>query len=82
MALYLVQHGKSLSEEQDPERGLSQEGYADVSRIAEVARGYGVRPAAIKHSGKKSAADGGNVRRGALGGYEQSRGDSRDRSSR
>ena len=55
MALYLVQHGKSLSEEQDPEQGLSQEGYADVNRIAEVARGYGVRPAAIKHSGKKRA---------------------------
>ena len=53
MALYLVQHGKSLSEEQDPERGLSQEGYTDVNRIAEVARSYGVQPAAIKHSGKK-----------------------------
>jgi len=55
MALYLVQHGKSLPEEQDPERGLSQEGYVDVNRIADVARGYGVRPAAIKHSGKKRA---------------------------
>lgn len=55
MALYLVQHGKSLSEEQDPERGLSQEGYTDVNRIAEVARSYGVQPAAIKHSGKKRA---------------------------
>ena len=55
MALFLVQHGKSLPEEQDPERGLSQEGYTDVNRIAEVARGYGVRPEAIKHSGKKRA---------------------------
>ncbi len=55
MALYLVQHGKSLSKEQDPEQGLSQEGYADVNRIAEVAAGYGVRPAAIRHSGKKRA---------------------------
>ena len=55
MALYLVQHGKSLSEEQDPERGLSQEGYTDVNRIADVARSYGVQPAAIKHSGKKRA---------------------------
>ena len=25
MALYLVQHGKSLSKEQDPEQGLSKE---------------------------------------------------------
>ncbi|MGA2400097.1 MAG: phosphohistidine phosphatase SixA [Syntrophobacteraceae bacterium] len=55
MALYLVQHGQSLSKEQDPEQGLSREGRADVNRIAEVARSYGVRPAAIKHSGKKRA---------------------------
>lgn len=55
MALYLVQHGKSLSKEQDPEQGLSREGFADVNRIAGVAAGYGVRPAAIEHSGKKRA---------------------------
>ena len=36
MALYLVQHGKSLSKEQDTEQGLSQRGYAEVSRIAEA----------------------------------------------
>ena len=55
MALYLVQHGKSLSKEQDPEQGLSKEGYADVNRIAGVAAGYGVRPTAIRHSGRKRA---------------------------
>ncbi len=55
MALYLVQHGKSLPEELDPERGLSPEGIAEVSRIAEVAGSYGVRPASIRHSGKKRA---------------------------
>jgi phosphohistidine phosphatase len=55
MALYLVQHGKSLSKEVDPEQGLSQEGIADAERIAGVARGYGVRVAEIRHSGKKRA---------------------------
>jgi phosphohistidine phosphatase len=55
MALYLVQHGKSLSKEQDPEKGLSEEGFSDVRRIAEVAATYGVRPAAIRHSGRKRA---------------------------
>ena len=55
MALYLVQHGKSLSKEEDPEQGLSMEGSADVTRIAQVAKTYGVRPAAILHSGKKRA---------------------------
>jgi phosphohistidine phosphatase len=55
MALYLVQHGKSLPREQDPEQGLSQEGFAEVNRIAGVAAGYGVRPGAIRHSGRKRA---------------------------
>lgn len=55
MALYLVQHGKSLPREQDPEQGLSGEGLAEVNRIAGVAAGYGVRPGAIRHSGRKRA---------------------------
>ncbi len=55
MALYLVQHGKSLSKDIDPERGLSDEGRAVVEHIANVARDYGVRVAEIKHSGKKRA---------------------------
>ncbi len=55
MALYLVQHGRSLPKEQDPEQGLSPEGFADVRRIAGVAGAYGIKPAAIVHSGKKRA---------------------------
>jgi phosphohistidine phosphatase len=55
MALYLVQHGKSLPKEEDLEQGLSIEGSADVTRIAQVAKAYGVHPAAIMHSGKKRA---------------------------
>ena len=82
MALYLVQHGQSLSEEQDPERGFSQEGYADVNRIADVARGYGVRPAAIKHSGKKRARQTAEMLPRRFWGYEQSGADFRDRPSR
>jgi phosphohistidine phosphatase len=55
MALYLVQHGRSLTKEQDPEQGLSAEGVSDVERIAGVARGYSVHVASINHSGKKRA---------------------------
>jgi phosphohistidine phosphatase len=55
MALYLVQHGKSLPKEQDPEQGLAPEGRADVERIAGVAQGYGVRVRTIQHSGRKRA---------------------------
>lgn len=55
MALYLVQHGKNLSKDVDPDKGLSDEGIADVKRIADVAKGYGVQVNAIAHSGKKRA---------------------------
>ncbi len=55
MALYLVQHGKSLPGEQDPKKGLSPTGAVEVKRIAEVARGYGVRVRRIEHSGKERA---------------------------
>ncbi len=55
MALYLVQHGKSLSKEIDPRQGLSEEGRADTRRIAEVAAGYRVPVSAIWHSTKTRA---------------------------
>lgn len=55
MRLYLVQHGLSHSKDVDPEKGLTEEGKAEVERIAEVAREYGVAVKAIKHSGKKRA---------------------------
>ncbi len=55
MALFLVQHGRSLSKEVDPGRGLSEEGILDVKRIAETARIYGVRVSMVRHSGKKRA---------------------------
>jgi phosphohistidine phosphatase len=55
MALYIVQHGKAFSAEQDPERSLSEEGMAEVRRIADVAKGYGVPVDVIWHSGKKRA---------------------------
>jgi phosphohistidine phosphatase len=55
MALFLVQHGKSLPKEADPDKGLSEEGIAEVRRIADVAKGYGVQVSCIRHSGKKRA---------------------------
>lgn len=55
MALFLVQHGRSLTKEEDPEQGLSGEGIADTERIAAVAKGSGVRISCIAHSGKKRA---------------------------
>ena len=55
MSLYLIQHGKSLPKNVDPDQGLSEEGVAETERIADVAKGYGVRVSQIKHSGKTRA---------------------------
>lgn len=66
MALYLVQHGRSLPRDKDPEQGLSEEGIADLRRIAGVAAGYGVRPAVIWHSGKKRALQTAQILEAAL----------------
>jgi phosphohistidine phosphatase len=55
MSLYLVQHGKSLPKDVDPNQGLSVEGKSEVQRIAEVAEGYGVKVSKIAHSGKERA---------------------------
>lgn len=55
MALFLVQHGISASKDVDPEKGLTDQGRAETERIAQVAKGYGIRVARIVHSGKKRA---------------------------
>ena len=55
MPLYLVQHALALNRDQDPRRPLSEQGVAGVTRIAEVAAGYGVPVRRICHSGKRRA---------------------------
>lgn len=55
MALYLVQHGKSLPKDVDSERSLSNEGVTEVKLIAGVAESYHVTVKKIFHSGKKRA---------------------------
>lgn len=52
MALFLVQHGKSLPKDVDPDRGLSDEGVLEVKQIAKVAKEYEVCVSGINHSGK------------------------------
>jgi len=56
MSIYLVQHGKSLPKEADPEKGLSEKGISDVKLIAGVAKNYQIEVEKIVHSGKKRAA--------------------------
>jgi phosphohistidine phosphatase len=55
MALYLIQHGKSLPKDQDPDQGLSEDGAAETERIASLAQGYGVSVSQIRHSLKTRA---------------------------
>ena len=55
MAIYLVQHGKSFSKDQDPQKGLSDEGGETTRKIAKVAADYGINVSRIVHSGKKRA---------------------------
>ena len=55
MTLYLVQHGISLPKDEDPQKGLSDQGSTEVNRIADTAKGYGVQVSRICHSGKTRA---------------------------
>ena len=55
MALYLVQHGKSLPKDQDPDQGLSEKGKAETELIANKAKERGITVFQIKHSVKTRA---------------------------
>ena len=55
MALFLVQHGKSLSKDLDPDQGLSKEGITEVERIATVAKEYSINVSQINYSTKTRA---------------------------
>jgi len=57
MSLFLVQHGKNLPKDVDPEKGLSNEGKEEVKRIASLAGEHAIPVSAIKHSGKKRARE-------------------------
>jgi phosphohistidine phosphatase len=55
MLLYLVQHGKSLPKEVDPDQGLTEQGRIEVQQMAIKAREMGISVSRIIHSGKKRA---------------------------
>jgi len=55
MALFLVQHGKSLPKEKDPDQGLSREGLTETQAMAELAAENNVQVMRVIHSGKKRA---------------------------
>jgi len=55
MSVYLVQHGRNLPGEQDPEKPLSPEGREEVEHTAGLAADYGIKVSRIEHSPKKRA---------------------------
>lgn len=67
MTLYLVQHGKNLTKDVDPDKGLSEEGMEEVQRIASTAKHYGIAVETVAHSGKKRALQTAEIFADALG---------------
>ncbi len=55
MKLYLVQHGKAMPSDQDPDRPLTQEGRQEVHRIAHLLIPLELTVDRIRHSGKTRA---------------------------
>jgi phosphohistidine phosphatase len=55
MDLYLVQHGEAKSEDEDPERSLTDQGVETVRRMASWAAQVGLKVDQIRHSGKRRA---------------------------
>lgn len=55
MHVYIVQHGRPVPKEENPDRPLSTQGRDDVERVAAFLHRAGVRVGAVYHSGKLRA---------------------------
>lgn len=55
MKAYLIQHGKPVSKEENPDKPLSEEGKKDVTKMALLLRSCAPLPETIFHSGKTRA---------------------------
>ena len=56
MNLYLVQHGKAVAKEVDPDRSLTEQGRAEVERVAAFIEPLSLSVGCLWHSGKTRAA--------------------------
>ena len=77
MALFLVQHGRSLPKEIDPDQGLSPEGIAETEHTARLSQRLGLSIDGILHSGKTRARQTAEIMAAALaprGGFRESSG--------
>jgi phosphohistidine phosphatase len=55
MKLYLVQHGEACAKEIDPERPLTEQGQADIDRLAVFLKAAGIQVERVIQSGKLRA---------------------------
>jgi phosphohistidine phosphatase len=55
MKLYLVQHGEACAKEVDPNRPLTEQGQADIDRLAVLLKQAGIHVERVIHSGKLRA---------------------------
>ncbi|MFC1494798.1 phosphohistidine phosphatase SixA [Thermodesulfobacteriota bacterium] len=67
MSLLLVQHGKNLPKDKDPEKGLSPEGKKNVEQVAGTLRSNNVSVSSIWHSGLKRARQTADIFAASLG---------------
>ncbi|OZG74044.1 phosphohistidine phosphatase SixA [Hahella sp. CCB-MM4] len=67
MPIYLVQHGKAFSKEQDADRSLNPEGIAETRSVAATLAKRRVPVTTICHSGKKRAVQTAELIAEALG---------------
>ena len=72
LRLYLVQHGQAMSEDENPDRPLTERGGAEVLAVAHHAvTALGVRPARVLHSGKTRARQTAEIWADQLGGQAE-----------
>ena len=57
MSIYLVQHGRCVSREENQKRPLTPEGVKEVERIAALLKDFGVKVSEVLHSGKLRAKE-------------------------
>ena len=56
MKLYLIQHARAATKQEDTERPLTQEGFSDIHKIAGFLTSLDIKVDYLWHSGKKRAA--------------------------
>jgi phosphohistidine phosphatase len=66
MRIYLVQHGESRPEEEDPQRKLTDEGVRSVQKVARFLRPLGLNLESVWHSGKHRAQQTAEILAGAV----------------